>query len=128
MANGAFITVAGEKFPWPDKESGLQTQSTLVSEGRNMDGVFIGQRVGRDLSKVELTWFRMDAQEWARLLRLFQRSFVNPVSYYDMTAGGIITRNMYVSDRTAQPERVDPATGIWITAKNCKLNLVDTGE
>ena len=126
MAN-AFIVVAGEKFPWPDKDSGLQTQSTLVSEGRNMDGQFIGQRIGRDLSKVELAWWRMDAKAWARMLQIFERKFVNPVSYYDMTAGGIITRNMYVSDRTAQPGQVDPSTGIWITAKNCKLNLVDTG-
>ncbi len=126
MAN-AFITVAGEKFPWPDKESGMQTQSTLVSEGRNADGIFIGQRIGRDLSKIELTWWRMDAQKWAQLLQLFQENFVNPVSYYDMAAGGIITRNMYVSDRTAQPAKVNPETGAWITAKNCKLSLVDTG-
>ena len=125
---GAFLTVAGKRFPWPNKESGLQTQITMVSEGRNAEGVFIGQKVGRDQSKVELEWYSMDAQKWAELLQIFNASFVNPVSYYDMMQGKIITRNMYVSDRSASAKRVDPATGAWLVAKNCKLSLIDTGE
>lgn len=123
----AFITVAGVRFPYPNKESGLQTQTTLVNGGRNAQGVFIGQRIGRDQSKVELQWYSMDAQTWASLLRLFQQSFVNPVEYYDMVKGQVIVRNMYVSDRTARPGRINPQTGIWITVKDCKLNLIDTG-
>lgn len=70
----------------------------------------------------------MDAQTWAALLRLFQANFVNTVEYYDMTEGKVVSRRMYVSDRTAQPKRIDPATGVWLEAKNCKLNLIDTGE
>lgn len=124
----AFITVAGVKFPYPNKESGLQTQSTLVDGGLNSYGVFIGQRVGRDKSKVELQWYSMPAQIWANLLQLFQANFVNTVEYYDMAAGKVISRRMYVNDRTAQPKKIDPHTGEWITAKNCKLNLIDTGE
>lgn len=123
----AFITVAGVRFPYPDRESGLQTQSTLVNGGRNAQGVFIGQRIGRDQSKVELTWTILDAAVWAELLQLFEESFVNEVEYYDMTQGQVISRKMYVSDRTAQPFEIDPATGVWLRAKNCKLNLVDTG-
>ena len=123
----AFITINGTKFPWPDQESGLQTQSTLVDGGRNAQGVFIGQRVGRDQSKVELQWYSMDADTWSTLLQLFRKNFVNPVEYYDMAEGKVIVRNMYVSDRTAQPGRINPQTGEWIKVKNCKLNLIDTG-
>lgn len=125
---GAFITIAGKWFPWPRWGSGLQTQTTLVSEGRNAEGVIISQRVGRDQSKIELEWAVMDAKKWAELLQIFEDQFINSVSYYDMAKGKIITRNMYVSDRTASPLKVDPATGAWLEVKDCKLNLVDTGE
>lgn len=124
----AFITVAGVRFPYPNKESGLQTQSTNVSGGLNNEGVFIGQRVGRDKSKVELQWKTMDAQIWASMLQLFEENFVNPIEYYDMAKGKVIVRNMYVNDRTARPGRINPQTGEWITAKDCKLNLIDTGR
>lgn len=75
----AFITVAGIRFPYPNKESGLQTQATLVSDGKNAKGVFVGRKVGRDQSKVELEWSSMDAVLWASLLQLFKANFVNPV-------------------------------------------------
>ena len=52
---------------------------------------------------------------------------MNEVEYYDMAKGEVISRKMYVSDRTAQPFEIDPATGAWTKAKSCKLNLVDTG-
>ena len=125
---GAFIRAEGFAFPWPDRESGLQTISTMVDGGRNSMGVFIGQRIGRDQSKVELTWYMLDAKLWSTMLQIFKRKFVVPISYYDMEAGDIITRNMYVSDRSGNPGVVDPNTGKWITAKRCKLNLIDTGE
>lgn len=61
------------------------------------------------------------------MLQLFDRYFINPVSYYDMSKGAIITRNMYVGDRTARPLDIDRSTGIWTYARDCKLNLIDTG-
>jgi len=124
----AFLYVGGTAFPYPNKDSGLQTQATLVDGGRNTSGVFIGQKVGRDQSKFELEWASMDAQLWAKLLRIFKTDFVNPVTYYDMTEGTVITRRMYVSDRSALPKKINPDTGAWITAMACKLSLIDTGE
>ena len=123
-----FITVNGSRYPYPDCESGLQTQSTNVSGGLNNEGIFIGQRVGRDKSKVELKWTIMEAQTWASLLQQFERKFVSAVEYYDMAKGAGIVRHMYVNDRTAGPFRIDPATGIWLIARDCKLNLIDTGR
>lgn len=125
--NGAFVVLAGIKLPWPDYGSGMQTQSTLVNGSRNSQGVFIGQRIGRDQSKIEMQWFTLDAQLWASVLQVFETNFVNPVEYYDMVKGQVIIRNMYVNDRTARPGRINPQTGEWITAKDCKLNLIDTG-
>ena len=125
--NGAFVVLAGIKLPWPDYGSGMQTQSTLVNGSRNSQGVFIGQRIGRDQSKIEMQWFTLDAQLWASVLQVFETNFANPVEYYDMAKGQVIIRNMYVNDRTARPGRINPQTGEWITAKDCKLNLIDTG-
>lgn len=123
-----FITVNGMKFPYPDYNSGLQTTATLVNSGRNANGVMVGQQIGRTQSKVEMTWAVLDAATWASMLQIFRTHFIVSVSYYDMEAGGIITRKMYVSDRTAQPLAVNPSTGAWITAQKCKLDLIDTGE
>lgn len=123
----AFLFVRGTPFPYPNKDSGLQTIATLVTSGRNESGVFIGRKIGRDQSKVELQWSSMAAATWAQLLQIFDEHFVNPVTYYDMSKGTMITRNMYVSDRTAKPQKIDPNTGAWIIAKDCVLSLVDTG-
>jgi len=70
----------------------------------------------------------MEAQTWASLLQQFERKFVSAVEYYDMAKGAVIVRHMYVNDRTAGPFRIDPATGIWLIARDCKLNLIDTGR
>lgn len=122
-----FITVNGVPFPWPDYSSGLQTTTTLVNSGRNANGVLVGQQVGRTQSKVQLSWNILDAKVWASILQIFRTDFAVPVTYYDQEAGDLITRQMYVSDRTAQPQKVD-SSGRWITAKQCKLDLIDTGR
>lgn len=123
----AFITVAGMALPWPDYSSGLQTISTLVDGGRNGDGVFVGQRIGRDQSKVELQWSCLDAATWAAVLQKFEVQFDNNVEYFDAVTAQKITRRMYVSDRSQRPLRVD-AQGNVLVWTDCKLNLVDTGE
>lgn len=124
-----YIWVSDTPFPYPDYESGMQTQSTTVNGGRNAMNQFIGQQVGRVQAKIEMQWTKLDASLWASMLRMFDPdyggNFVNPVRYYDMTAAQMITRNMYVSDRSATPYSVDPDTGIWLLARNCKLNLIE---
>lgn len=124
----AFIEIDGLALPYPNKDSGLQTQITLVDGSRNQNGVFIGQKVGRDQSKVELQWYSMQAGLWSQLLKLLRAKVNHAVKYYDMAEGTIITREMYVSDRSARPKRIDPHTGVWLIAADCKLSLVDTGR
>ena len=84
--------------------------------------------MGRDKSKVELEWKIMDAQTWTSLLQQFEHKFVSAIEYYDVAKGAVIVRYMYVNDRTASPFRIDSATGIWLVARDCKLNLIDTGR
>lgn len=123
----AFIVVAGLAMPWPDYSSGLQTISTLVDGGRNGDGVFVGQRIGRDQSKVELQWSCLDAAAWSAVLQKFKAQFNNDVEYFDAVSAQKITRRMYVSDRSQRPLKVD-AQGNVLVWTDCKLSLVDTGE
>ena len=126
MAKG-FINIAGITLPYPDYENGLQTIRTTVVGGKNVNGVFIGQRVNRDESDVVLIWNYLDAQLWAEVLQIFEQNFINDVEYYDMVSGEFITRKMYVSDRSAKPCSINPLTGKWMMAQNCSLTLTDTG-
>ncbi|MBQ8299570.1 MAG: hypothetical protein IJX99_06960 [Clostridia bacterium] len=107
-------------------DSGKQTVATMVSDARNAQGVFIGQKIGRDQSKVEYVASALTAQEWSEILMIFERSFVNDVTYFDMVTGSKITRKMYVNDRTASPLAVDEEGNVTVW-KDCALNLIDTG-
>lgn len=127
MASQGFVRIGTILVPYPDYESGLQTTTTLVDGSRNQYGVFIGQRIGRDQSKIELQWTRMDIATWTAILQAFDASFVLPVQYYDMSKGAVLVRKMYVNDRTAQPDGFLADGMSWAGARNCKLNLIDTG-
>lgn len=115
------------ELPYPDNDSGLQTIATAVNGAFNGLNQFIGQKVGRDRGKVELSWKVMDAALWQQILQRFNASFVLYVQYYDMAAG-VITRSFYVSDRSARPLDFAEDGMTWKTARDCKLNLIDTGR
>ena len=127
MASQGFVRIGTILVPYPDYESGLQTTTTLVDGGRNQNGVFIGQRIGRDQSKIELQWTRMDIAMWTAILKAFDASLGLPVQDYDMAKGAVVGRKMYVNDRTAQPDGFLADGMSWAGARNCKLNLIDTG-
>lgn len=124
--SGTFIQVNGVPFPYPDKDTGLQTTATLVNSGRNANGVLVGEMIGRNQSKIELSWNVLPAATWGAMLQQFSGSFTAAVTYYDQEKVAVITRQMYVSDRTAKPLGVNP-DGSWIKAQQCKLDLIDTG-
>lgn len=126
MSNGIIIA-DGYPFPSPDYQSGKQTQSTTVDKGRSIDNVFIGRRVGRDNAKTEWKWTRLPADTWQQMCSIFRKNFVVSVKYYDM-ALGVITRRMYVSDRSARPDGIAEDGMTWLRAADCTLNLIDTGE
>lgn len=127
MYNG-FVYINDEEFPYPSHESGLQTTITTVDSARMADGVLRAKKIGRDQSKVELTWVALTAEQWSKMLKIFKDNFYFNIRYFDMVENDWITRRFYVGDRSAQPFMVDKNTGrprYWI---NCQANVIDTGE
>lgn len=127
MYNG-FVYINDVEFPYPSHESGLQTTVTTVDSARMADGVLRAKKIGRDQSKVELTWAALTAEEWSKMLKIFKDNFYFNIRYFDMVENDWITRRFYVGDRSAQPFMVDKKTGrprYWI---NCQANVIDTGE
>ena len=127
MYNG-FVYINDVEFPYPSHESGLQTTVTTVDSARMADGVLRAKKIGRDQSKVELTWAALTAEQWSEMLKIFKDNFYFNIRYFDMVENDWITRRFYVGDRSAQPFMVDKNTGrprYWI---NCQANVIDTGE
>lgn len=120
------ITINGKEFPAPDRGLNFEI-ATLVSEGRNANGEFAGQRIGRDQYKIDsLQWFHLDAETWGAILREFDK-FTVTVRFPDMARNQWRTLVMYPGNRTAQPGNLDPFTGLPVDYGNCKVNLVDCG-
>jgi hypothetical protein len=126
LANG-FIYINGVAFPYPSRDSGLQQVSTLVDSARTADGVMRGERIGRDMGKIELTWAKLTPEEWSSMLRQFS-NFTFSVRYIDMVTNDWVTRKFYVGDRSAQPFLVDPVTNRPKYYLQCKANIIDVGE
>lgn len=121
------LTIGGVSIPNPNNDSLVQTVATLVNSGRNADGQFIGQKIGRDQTKIELEWSMLSTEEWAAILSIFEKNFVNEVTYFDMVKKRLHTRQFYVGDRSGRPFSPDMAMNprAWI---DCKANLIDTGR
>lgn len=121
-----FIYINGTALPYPDKESGLQTISTIVDSARTVDGVMRGEKVGRDLTKIEMTWNVLTPSEWQRILNLVS-DFTFNVEYFDMKTQSWVSKLFYCGDRTASPFMINPANGIPKYYKNCTVNIIDVG-
>lgn len=126
MADG-FIKINDIAFPYPDKDSGLQTISTLVNSARTADGVMRGEKIGRDQSKIELTWNVLTPDKWSSMLKQFDNFFFT-IKYIDMVTNDWVTRKFYVGDRSAKPYMIDPVTNKPKFYVQCKANVIDVGE
>ena len=122
----AYLELNGNPLPSP-KRGVTPTVSTLVNSGRNANGVVVAQKIGRDQYKIdnlEFPW--LSASEWSRILKILHHFFVH-VTFYDPVTNGRKTVRMYVGNRTAEPYWVDD-NGKPLFYRNCKFNLIDTGE
>ena len=128
MADMGFIYINDTPFPYPSKDSGLQTVITMVNSARTADGVLRGEKIGRDQSKVELTWALLTPEQWSQMLQIFDKNFTFTIRYMDMVTNDWKTRTFYVGDRKAQPYQVDPITNRPMYYKNCVANVIDTGR
>lgn len=122
----AYLAINGYELP-PPKRGVNVVVSTIVNSGRDANGAVVGQRVGRDQYKIDgLEWPWLTAAQWHSILNsmrnfFFFVTFIDPVSNFPRTI------KMYCGDRTGEPYWVD-ANGNPTHYRNCKVNLVDTGE
>ena len=109
----ALVTVGGYEFPEPSEYSA--NTATLVDSGRNVQGITVGSVIRDDVAKVTLSWRYLTVEQWAAINQCFANSyggkFYNNVTFFDQTAGGYVTRKMYISDRKANMFKRDPLTG-----------------
>lgn len=126
MALSSFLNVNGYDFPCP--RVGFQyIISTTVNAGRNANNAVIGQRVGRDLYKLNtLEWVGLEPETWQMMLRAVEDFYI-PVTFEDYRTGQPITIIMYPGDRTAKPLFADPNSHKVTKYENCKFNLIDAG-
>ena len=122
----SYIKVNGYELP-PPKRGVHPIVTTVVDSGRNANGAVVGQRVGRDQYKLDgLEWPWLTADQWSRILSALSPFFVY-VSFIDPVKNKEVTIKMYCGDRTAEPYWVDK-NGHPTHYRNCKVNLIDTGE
>lgn len=122
----SYIAINGYELP-PPKRGVNVIVTTVVNAGRNANGSVVGQRVGRDQYKIDgLEWAWLTAEEWEGILSALSEFFVN-VTFVDPVTNSRKTIKMYCGDRTGEPYWVDD-DGRPSHYRNCKVNLIDTGE
>lgn len=127
MALTSFLNVNGYDFPAP-VDGFNYIISTTVNGGRNSNNAVVGQRVGRDIFKLNtLEWVNLDPAEWQMMLKALEPFYV-PVTFEDYRTGKPITITMYPGDRTGQPLKVNELTFLVEKYKSCKFNLIDAGR
>ena len=127
MALSSFLNVNG--YDWPCPRRGFSwTISTTVNSGRNASNAVIGQRVGRDLYKLDnMEWVGLTPKTRKMMLDSLKPFYV-PVTFEDMTnPGHAITITMYPGDRSGKPLFVDRLTHLVLQDETFAVNLIDAG-
>lgn len=92
-------------YSMPDPSEYAATTSTVVDSARNVQGRMVGSVIRDSMAKIECTWKFISAEKWAQLLKQFNISlggqFFNQVTFFNQDINGWETREMYVSDKTA---------------------------
>jgi hypothetical protein len=121
---GANIVVNGVRLPEPDRGFKVVV-STMVNVGRNANGVMVGEKIGREIYKLDgLKWSFLTAQQWASILQAVKPFYVN-VTFTNPETNQRMTVRMYPGDRDG--EALDSNNGVIEMYKNCKVNLIDKG-
>lgn len=127
MELSSFLNVNGYDFPCP--AAGFKyTITTTVNAGRNANNEVIGQRIGRDLIKLDsMSWKMLDPKTWRMMLKAVEPFYI-PVTFEDYRTGKPTTIIMYPGDRTATPLFADEKTHLVTRYEECSFNLIDTGR
>lgn len=109
------------------------TSSTLVNEGRNTSGLFIGTVVRSGVRKIEMSWKVISAVEYAVLATFFNTNFMFYAYYFDSDTGTWLTKHFYVGDRSVSAvknKQINTNTGTGGSLgvdyyENFKISLVE---
>ena len=124
----AIITIRGTSLPCPIR--GLKvTVSTNVNSGRNALGEMVGEKVGRDIYKLDaVEWRWLTKAQWADILNLvagdnfkFECTFPDPLK-----SSGFCTHTCYCGDRSAEPYYIN-SSGDFTFYRSCTMNIIDCG-
>lgn len=121
----AIIVINGQSFPTPIR--GLtEVVSTNVNSGRNALGEMVGERVGRDIYKLDnVEWRWLTKAQWQRMLTAVS-GFKFHMTFPDVVNGGFCTHLCYVGDRHCEPYYIN-ANGDFTFYRSCKMNFIDCG-
>lgn len=122
-----FCYINDLKVPYPDVGSGTQSIATMVDSGRNARGVVVGEKIGRDVAKVEMSWSVLPPDVWSSILKELDKSFFFNFKYLDMVTNKMVTRKFYCGDRSATPYLINRQTNKPKYYRNCTVNVIDMG-
>lgn len=115
-------------FPRIGYDSGDYEIATTVDGGRTLDNFFIGQVVGPDKIKYNITFPDLSVEETKEFLQRFDRDLggrmVQDFDVYDPRLNAIVRKTMYVGNRSGKPFKVH-ANGTperWLSSK---ANLIE---
>ena len=123
----ALIAIEGHSLPVP-KRGLTEVISTNVNAGRNALGEMVGERVGRDIYKLDnIEWVWLTKAQWAEILQLMS-GFKFHVTFPDAMQGngGYCNHLMYCGDRSCEPYYINE-NGDFLFYRSCKVNLIDVG-
>lgn len=122
----AIITINGESIAHCPIRGLKVVVSTNVNSGRNALGEMVGERVGRDI-------YKLDAVEWRWLTKAQWQDILQKVSGFkfrctfpDVVNGGFCTHICYCGDRSCEPYYIT-SNGDFTFYRSCTMNIIDCG-
>ena len=124
----ATIVINGHNLPTP-KRGLTEVVSTNVDSARNSLGEMVGEKVGRDIYKLDaVEWRWLTKAQWAAILNLvtskhfkFECTFPDPLK-----SSGFCTHTCYCGDRSAEPYYIN-SNGDFTFYRSCTMNIIDCG-
>lgn len=117
-----------EDFVIPSSDSGTLYIQTMVDAGRDMNGNTVGQPIGSDKIKYEISNAMLTDAEFHRLLLYFDRAqggaFVNIFKVYDPRVQDFVEKTMYIGNRQGRPFKADSGGNI-LYWRDTTLNIIE---
>lgn len=122
-----FFKMNGKTLPTP-AHGIAETWTQLVDSGRNTNGTVVAQKIGNRQLKFDGVVFpHLTSQQWGWVLTEIEK-FEGTLTYWDARRNSMATKFVYWGDASAEPYRINPATGEVLEYINCKCNIIDMGR